>query len=300
MKHSAVIVKVFLLSLAVFGMIIVSACSWEAFDPLNQPTNTFSGTYNFENAWWIDKVTIESYTDERGNEIFAFWMEKDAVDGPSVDSPSVDGPSVDSPVIIYFHGIGGNLATYASHIRFLYEDTPFSVFAIDYPESGMSRGNRSEEDLYAAARGALDWVVNKTGLSHDQIIVYGFSLGAALSIKLGTENAGLPVVCDGGFTSYGDWMPTISHIHFVLPGENKFDNLTNIKNVHGPKLFIHGTDDRQNPFWMGAALYEAAGDNKAFFDIQGAGHMFSTQHRNDNPAVYAQIKEELKSLVINP
>ncbi len=267
-----------------FVTIFALSCSWEVFDPLYQPTNTFSGTYTFEDPWWSDKVTIESYTDERGNDIYAFWMNK----------------GNDSPVIIYFHGIGGNLATYASHIRFLYEDTPFSVFAIDYPDSGMSRGNRSEEDFYSAARGALNWVVEETGLSNDKIIAYGFSLGAALSIKLGTENTDLAVVSDGGFTSYGDWMPTVSHINFVLPRENKFDNLTNIKNVQGPKLFIHGTDDRQNPFWMGEALYEAAGENKTFLEIQGAGHMFSSQHQNDNAATYAKIIIELASLVNTP
>ena len=213
MKPNAMTVKQTVLFLVFAGTAFATSCSWEVLDPLNQPTNTFSGTYNFENPWWDDKVTIESYSDARGNEIYAFWMEK-------------TGP--DSPVIIYFHGIGGNLATYASHIRFLYEETTFSVFAIDYPASGMSRGNRSEEDLYAAARGALKWVTDTMSLPHGQIVAYGFSLGAALSIKLGVENPTLPVVSDGGFTSYGDWMPTVYHINFVLPAENKFDNLTNI------------------------------------------------------------------------
>jgi len=164
----------------------------------------------------------------------------------------------------------------------------------------MSRGNRSEEDLYASARGALNWVVNETSLSHDQIIAYGFSLGAALSIKLGSENPTLPVVSDGAFTSYGDWMPTVSHINFVLPGENKFDNLARITHVQGPKLFIHGTDDRQNPYWMSEALYEAAGDNKEFVTLQGAGHMFSSQYASDNPTLYNQIMDELELLVSGP
>ncbi len=277
------IVKTVLLNLVILGMIFATACSWGVFDPLTQPTNIISGEYSFGD-WWEGKVAIESYTDAEDNEIFAFWMEKE------------EG----SPVLIYFHGIGGNLGTYASHIRFLYEDTPFSVFAIDYPASGMSKGNRSEEDLYAAARGALEWVVDETGLDYEGIVVYGFSLGAALAIKLGTENPTLPVVIDGGFTSYGDWMPTISHIHFVLPGENKFDNLAHIKSVEGPKLFIHGTDDRQNPFWMGKALYEAAEGKKEFVEIEGAGHMFSPQHVIDNPDPYALIKEELRNLVKDP
>jgi pimeloyl-ACP methyl ester carboxylesterase len=285
MKHTTNTIKTILLSLVIFGVTLTTACSWEIFDPLNQPTNTFDGTYTFTDPWWEGKVTIESYTDARDNEISAFWMEK---------------AEAGSPALIYLHGIGGNLGTYASHIRFLYNDTSFSVFAIDYPASGMSRGNRSEEDLYAAARGALAWVAAETGLSNDQIVVYGFSLGAALAIKLGTENPTLPVVSDGGFTSYGDWMPTISHIHFVLPGENKFDNLTNIKNVQGPKLFIHGTDDRQNPFWMGKALYEKVEGNSTFVEIEGAGHMFSLQHAIDNPVPYALIKEELEKLVANP
>ena len=284
MKHSSIFFKYIILVLILCVMIFVSSCSWEAFDPLNKPSSTFSGTYNFENPWWDDKVTIETYVDERENEIFAFWMEKEE----------------DSPVIIYFHGIGGNVGSYASHIRFLYEDTPFSIFAIDYPESGMSRGNRSEEDLYASARGALNWVVNETGLSHDKIIAYGFSLGAALSIKLGSENATLPVVSDGAFTSYGEWMPTISHINFVLPGENKFDNLTRIKNVQGPKLFIHGTDDRQNPYWMSESLYEEATHNKTFIGIEGAGHMFSAEHKSIHPEIYAQIIDELELLVSTP
>jgi pimeloyl-ACP methyl ester carboxylesterase len=284
MKHSTIFFKHIILVLILCVMIFASSCSWEAFDPLNKPSSTFNGTYNFENPWWNDKLTIETYVDERENEIFAFWMEKEE----------------DSPVIIYFHGIGGNLGTYASHIRYLYENSPFSIFAIDYPESGMSRGNRSEEDLYASARGALNWVVNETALSLDQIVVYGFSLGAALSIKLGSENATLPVVSDGAFTSYGDWMPTVSHINFVLPGENKFDNFSHIKQVQGPKLFIHGTDDRQNPYWMTEALYEVATNNKTFITIEGAGHMFSVEHESAHPDLYAQIMDELELLVSVP
>ena len=255
---------------------IIMGCSWEFFDPLNKPTGVVE-QYVFEGT--IQPAEIR-YIDARGNDIYAFWL--------------TDTVPPDSPVLIYFHGIDGNLSTYASQIKFLW-DTGFNVLAIDYPESGMSRGNRSEEDLFSAARGALAWVRNRTPQPppNETVVAYGFSLGAALALLLGEENPDIAVVCDGAFTSYREWMPVVSQIQFLLQSENRFDNLSRVPAVAGPKLFIHGTEDRQNPYWMGEKLYLAAAEPKRLVTVTGGGHMFSFQQSD---TAVSDIRAALLSL----
>src|SRR5690554_7127971 len=58
----------------------------------------------------------------------------------------------------------------------------FGVLMFDYPGYGLSEGKPTEENMYAATDGALNWLKEK-GLENDRLIVYGYSLGSAATCK---------------------------------------------------------------------------------------------------------------------
>lgn len=71
----------------------------------------------------------------------------------------------------------------------------------------------------------------------------------------------------------------------ILPID-PFPNLTRIKDVKCPIVFLHGTEDSIVPYAHGKALHDLAPEPKRFISIEGADH-------NDLVGVYG-INEYLR------
>lgn len=48
---------------------------------------------------------------------------------------------------------------------------------LEYRGYGLSQGSPSEEGLYMDARAGLDYLSTRTDINHDEIIIFGRSLG---------------------------------------------------------------------------------------------------------------------------
>ena len=57
-----------------------------------------------------------------------------------------------------------------------------------------------------------------------------------------------------------------------LIARNHFRSRDKVPGIQVPKLFIHGTADETVPFVVGEALFEAAGEPKAWYPVAHAGH----------------------------
>jgi fermentation-respiration switch protein FrsA (DUF1100 family) len=62
------------------------------------------------------------------------------------------------------------------------------------------------------------------------------------------------------------WLP----VRWVM--RNRFDNLSKIRQCHGPVFIAHGTADNLVPFRLAKKLYEAANEPKHFFILEGRDH----------------------------
>lgn len=87
--------------------------------------------------------------------------------------------------VIFLHGNGETATTE----KFLYDslnETGISVIAPDYRGYGLTCGEFSEGGCFEAAHAAYDWLRNEKGVSADDIIPLGYSLGSGVAVELAT------------------------------------------------------------------------------------------------------------------
>ncbi|HEX9881312.1 MAG TPA: alpha/beta fold hydrolase, partial [Hyphomicrobium sp.] len=106
------------------------------------------------------------------------------------------------PTLLYFHGNGGNLANRSERVR-KYRARGMGVFILSYRGYSGSTGRPSERANVADAKLAYEALIAE-GVSADDIIVYGESLGSGVAIQLAAAKPVGGVVLDAPYTSIVD------------------------------------------------------------------------------------------------
>jgi len=182
-----------------------------------------------------------------------------------------------SSTILFCHGNAENISHRLDYIDSLL-NSGFQVFIFDYQGYGQSSGKPSERGIYQDGLAAYDHLVEKEGITPDQIIVFGHSLGAAVAIEISLQRESKALIIESAFTSIREMAGTIlffKPISLLVP--HHYNNLAKIKRIKVPKLIIHGDNDRIVPFSMGRKLYDRAISSKFFYPIKGAGHNDTSQ-----------------------
>ncbi len=184
-------------------------------------------------------------------------------------------PASGSQVVLWMHGNAGNIADRLDQAVEMKRALGVSSFMFDYRGYGKSEGRPSEAGLYQDAEAAFRWLTETRGVNPRHIILYGQSLGSAVSVDLalnGGVNSG-GMVLESPFTSAAD---VARSIYFGLPVglvmSVKLDNIGRIGEVKMPILVIHGISDTVIPFSMGKKLFDVAPEPKTFLPIAGADH----------------------------
>jgi fermentation-respiration switch protein FrsA (DUF1100 family) len=174
--------------------------------------------------------------------------------------------------ILFCHGNAGNLIDRTNMVVQLREAAGQSVLIFDYPGYGRSKGEPSEESLYASADAAYDWLTQQKGVDPTQVIILGESLGGGVAVDLASRRPHRALILVKTFTSMPDmaqsmlpWLPR----SLV---SSRFDNLAKIASIQRPVLIVHGTADRTIPIIQAEKLYAAAHDPKQFVPLPNADH----------------------------
>lgn len=172
--------------------------------------------------------------------------------------------------IIFSHGNGGNISHRLAKLQML-NRLGLDVIIYDYRGYGMSKGSPDEDGLYLDAGAVYSYLVNDRKIRPQDIIAFGESLGAAVSVDLALKHELKGVIIEEGFTSVKEvakhYLPFIPAIVY----KSRYDSLEMIRHVKAPKLIFHSTDDEIIPYEMGRKLYEAAAGPKEFIELKG-GH----------------------------
>lgn len=212
----------------------------------------------------------------------ADWVAADLphedVDFSAEDGTKLHGWYVPHPapraVVLFCHGNGEHVARLAPTLAMLRERAAVSVFAWDYRGYGHSQGKPSETNLLADARAAQLWLAQREGVRPEDIVLYGRSLGGAVSVGLASQHAVRGMVLERTFADMIDtaayhfpWLP----VKWIM--RNRYPSAQRIAAYKGPLLQSHGTADRVVPFEMGKRLFDAATTpNKRFFVVDGGDH----------------------------
>ena len=107
-----------------------------------------------------------------------------------------------APWLVYFHGNGENVSSYLSFTAQLYA-MGVNVLMPEYRGYGESGGEPSEAGLYQDADANYQYLIDQ-GVSPDNIILYGFSLGSGVATDLASRKEVGGLILEAAFTSLPD------------------------------------------------------------------------------------------------
>jgi alpha-beta hydrolase superfamily lysophospholipase len=90
--------------------------------------------------------------------------------------------------VLMFHGNAGNIGHRVPIAKYLTESMDCNAFMLEYRGYGLSTGSPDEKGIMIDAQTALDYLAQRAETRHHKIVVYGQSIGGAVSIKLVADN----------------------------------------------------------------------------------------------------------------
>lgn len=180
--------------------------------------------------------------------------------------------------LLFSHGNGGNISHRLDTLR-MFHDLGLSVLIYDYSGYGLSQGQPSEAGTGADARAAWDWLVKERDMPPETILLFGRSLGGAVTARLARDLHDEDVrpaalILESTFTSVPDMG---AHMYPWLPvrllSTYRYDSVAALDGLRLPALFAHSPEDDIVPYASGCALYEAYAGPKSFMEMRG-GHNF--------------------------
>ena len=176
--------------------------------------------------------------------------------------------------ILFLHGNAGNLDNRIDKLNFL-GNMDINFLIISWRGYSGNPGNPSEKGLYKDALGGIEWL-NKKGISNDRIILYGESLGTAITTEVAQNENFAGIILEAPFTSMvdmGQKIYPIFPVKFLL--KDKYESKNKIKNIKSPILVLHGRKDKIVPFYMGEKIFEMANSPKFKYFTDLDDHMMN-------------------------
>jgi pimeloyl-ACP methyl ester carboxylesterase len=151
------------------------------------------------------------------------------------------------------------------------------VFIYEYSGFGQSQGKPSLQTLCNDAIDAFDKVCS-IGFEADQILLYGESLGSAISAHLMQYRTPGGLIIKSGFASLALIAKELVRPLLVYPTwmfpHPRLDTCANLSGTSVPVLVIHGEGDRLARRHHAILLNDAAGNKREILWLPGSRHAY--------------------------
>jgi len=195
--------------------------------------------------------------------------------------------SQDEPLgtVICFHGSDRNITHTTRNVHWLTQ-RGFNVFVFDYRGYGASEGAPNRKGLIEDSAAAIDYVITRSDVRPDSIILYGQSMGGQLALNAASirKDAEIRLVIAeatysrhsyhlsdklGQFgplwlVKWAGWMVNIDE-YSVTPAISDLQST--------PVLLVHGNSDTGVQPYHSERLFEAAAGAKEIWRYEGRGHL---------------------------
>ncbi|KAB7500141.1 UNVERIFIED_CONTAM: hypothetical protein RMT77_016379 [Armadillidium vulgare] len=187
--------------------------------------------------------------------------------------------------ILFSHGNAADLGHMSSFYLSLGTRINCNIFSYDYSGYGVSTGKPSEKNLYSDIDAAWNALRTRYGISPENIILYGQSIGTAATIDLASRYEVGAVILHS---------PLMSGIRVLFNTKrtwffDAFPSIEKVPKITSPVLVIHGTEDNVVDFSHGLAIHEKCPRAVEPLWVEGAGH--------NDVELYSQYLERLKQFV---
>jgi hypothetical protein len=155
-------------------------------------------------------------------------------------------------LVIYFHGNGGDISHFTSFAS-IYTELGYDYFMLDYRGFGKSEGSIvSENQLYEDNQMVYNQL--KKSYAEENIIVIGYSMGAAMASQLASNNSPKMLILKAPAYNWDDGVQQAVNrgdsfnLGQILPlsllSKYDFNNYEFIQNCVMPVTIFHGTSDK--------------------------------------------------------
>lgn len=200
-------------------------------------------------------------------------IEVETGDGLTLESWYRPPANESLPTIVLFHGNGGNHA-WRTHNMLPLAQRGFGILLASYRGYSGNPGKPTEEGLYVDARAHLEWLTKNAGISLENIVLYGESLGSGPAIQMASEYGAGALILQTPFDSVAGvakrhffYFPFLSTFVF-----DRFDNDQKIGALTLPTLILLAENDNVIPASSSGRLVEAATEPLKVATVRGAGH----------------------------
>ncbi|KAF8233868.1 alpha/beta-hydrolase, partial [Tricholoma matsutake] len=183
------------------------------------------------------------------------------------------------PTVVMFHGNGGNHGHRIPIAKIFFMKMRCNVLMMSYRGYGLSEGSPSEKGFRIDAQAALDYVSSDPIFKQTTIILYGQSIGGAVSIDLASRNPTKinALILENTFTSLPDVIPHALPLlgPFSFLCHQKWDSVSKIPLIPAttPILMLSGLKDELVPKDHMRTLWEAVGLERAkYMEFENGGH----------------------------
>lgn len=202
-------------------------------------------------------------------EAFFFNSEKQRLHGWFFAKPGA------TKTVLLSHGNAGNL-THRNDLCKQLLQSGASVFIYDYAGFGKSEGSPTVDGCCRDAVAAFDYLNKTLKIPASSIVLYGESIGTAISCQLAAKRPCGALILQSGFQSLPQIAGEKIPVFFIYPRNifpcNQLDSLAYLKGKHPPLLLIHGEADNIIPPHNSEDLYKAASGEKYLVKLPKAGH----------------------------
>ncbi|CAN0908200.1 Alpha/beta hydrolase domain-containing protein 17B [Linum grandiflorum] len=198
----------------------------------------------------LDVLLIDT---KRGNKIVAFYLRNPYA----------------RLTLLYSHGNAADLGQLYDLFVQLKLNLRVNLIGYDYSGYGASTGKPSESNTYADIEAVYQCLQTEYGVSQEDLILYGQSVGSGPTLHLAAKLPRLRgVVLHSAILS---GLRVLCHVKFSFCFDI-YRNIRKIQMVKSPVLVIHGTEDDVVNWLHGNGLWKLAREPYEPLWIKGGGH----------------------------
>ncbi|HET7218366.1 MAG TPA: alpha/beta hydrolase [Vicinamibacterales bacterium] len=212
--------------------------------------------------------------------------------------PTAAAAAADPAEALWVLFLHGNASTIASRMNVAHyarlRALGVNVFAPEYRGYNGLDGVPSEATVAADARAAYDYLRERERVPADRLVIYGWSLGAAIAVGLASQVDVRGVILEGAPASVvdiGQSQYPMFPVRWII--RNPFNAIDKVDRIRAPLLFLHSPEDGVIPFAEGRRLFDAAPQPKTFVEVRG-GHIEASEI--DRETFYGAIAAFLRTI----
>ncbi|POS86276.1 BEM46 family protein-like protein [Erysiphe pulchra] len=202
-------------------------------------------------------------------------------------------------IVLMFHGNAGNIGHRVPIAKILVQRMGLSVFMLEYRGYGLSTGSPDETGFMIDAQTAFAYIREREDTKNHNIVVYGQSIGGAVSIQLVVKNQDdshlIGLILENTFLSMRKLIPSVIPssrfiallCHQVWASEDFIPFINKV-----PILFLSGLKDEIVPPEHMRRLFEICQSTKIWKPLPSGDHNSSVLE----PGYFETIEDFLSNL----